>query len=164
MNSGRHGEFEWASATHDGYQASGVSRIERCIAIGSSRTWVCCDLAAGQSHDELLGYLHFGIGVSVEQIDTNDSRIEFLIQDEQTKRGLQFFGTMQAQLHDGWYCPAFGFREKNRVIEYQLNSINSVGGWVLSEVDAQLAIECSGKDFTLKNASDDTTFEWHSGR
>ena len=160
MESGAINSFEWASGAHDGYRVDGIPTIERCIAIGPNNTWVCCDLGIGSSEKSLFGFLHFGVGLVIKPFDGEGTGLDFLIQDDQAKRRLTFFGTSQAKVLEGWYCPAFGCRQKNSVIEYQLNSTNSIGGWVLSEIDAQLSLDCSAKNLILKNSLDDSRFEW----
>jgi len=160
--SGNSGEFDWAKATHDGYRSIGISRVERLIAIShKKKVWICCDIARGSSTNRLLGYLHLGPELTVNPKYEDGKLMGFTIGDNRITRSLRFFGTIGVRILDGWYCHAFGFRQKNTVVEYQLESINAFGGWLLCESDCEYSINCSSDGVDFKGSQGSPNFEWN---
>ncbi len=135
--------FRWASAWHDAYRKQGFPQVGRMLAVNDDTenpTWICIDClktskgrAANSDRQKVpIGYLHLAPSLAATE-DPNG----FLLSDGQSQRRLIFFGTDKVQLMEGWYCPAFGVRERSQVLVYQCKHSHSQPnspctlGWVL---------------------------------
>ncbi len=161
---GSRDQFDWASASHNGYRRFGINRMERVVASSSEHNvWVCADLAHGMPTGSLVGYLHFAYDIDVLEIPESDpAKRTLILDDHRQQRQMTFFGTEQTSIVDGWQCPAFGIRKKNPVIVYrQTEAVPRPMGWVLYDMDIELEIaESSTNRLVIKTNQPATTFDW----
>ncbi len=177
LQHGRADRFCWAQASHDGFRRMGVEKIDRLIGIEKGRFWYCFDRVR-HTNRRLNGFIHLAPDVEISKI--NDHQFEIICGN--TVNQICFVGIKQIELIDGWYCPEFGRREKNVVIEYEFadhsNSSNQankpgqfqIAGWWMLPNTAQdarideLTITTSNHEtqITLSSpASDDIhSFKW----
>ncbi len=142
--------FQWARASHDGYRHLAVKRIERMVAVGPSDLWICADIAYSIKNKRLLGYLHLSPQVSLTKLQpTSQGDLLFKAEDQHTMRIVRFFGCRNVSIEPGWYCPAFGVREQNSVLVYELNSTNTPGGWMLSRTEPMVEVVSNKNELTI---------------
>ncbi|MDG1873844.1 MAG: alginate lyase family protein [Mariniblastus sp.] len=144
LTSGQSQEFCWARASHDGYRHLGVNKIERMIAVKPAHALICTDVAFSNKQPSLFGYLHLSPDVSVKQVQSNrNGDLQFEIKNELTRRFIRFFGCQNVSIEQGWYCSAFGVREKNSIFIYEPSSIDIPSGWMLSLPDSAVEVVSS---------------------
>ncbi|MGI9517346.1 MAG: heparinase II/III domain-containing protein [Pirellulaceae bacterium] len=164
--SGRTGDVIWSMAAHDGYRRHGIPRLSRLVAAAADpRAWICVDFAPGNKSVELAAYLHIAPGILVESTGKNQlHQPEFVLDDGRARRRLGFFGTANVEIMEGWYCPAFGYREKNTVIVYRQSGARSQPlGWLLQPepVTCQLnRVAETQQTPSLRLELPQQTFEW----
>jgi uncharacterized heparinase superfamily protein len=121
--------FDWASATHNAYRRLGVPVVGRWVGCRAGGPWFVVDWAEGNGKHQLVSRLHLHPDVQAEQIELDRIRIcrEGLALNLQTLTP----GTLS--LKDGWYCPEFGQRQPNRVVEWAAaGPLPVTCGWVLT--------------------------------
>lgn len=165
--SGKMGGFDWATAQHDGYSSRGISQMQRLVAVNpGNHCWICIDNADDDARtngrESLIGYLHISPRVSIVPINSpdNDRKI-FQLNDKKNRRTIVIFGASEVEVVSGWYCPAFGFREQNKVITYrQTGPTSHPFGWILCRSAEEIqSIDSTRAGFSL-NGGPTCQFEW----
>jgi len=107
-------DVSWASATHNAYRHRNVRQVGRWIGCGAGDdSWLILDWAAGRGIHTLTNRLHLHPDVVVTQETTSAVRLE----REGVTRWLTGIGDGELSIAQGWYCPRFGVRVPNPVIE-----------------------------------------------
>ncbi len=124
-------DFRWASASHNAFRRHGLPNVFRLVGSQTSETknqfWYCLDLAKGSKKNigPLTGMLHFSPETSVIKRDEANFELEI----DEYRFALSFFGTTEVKTMPGWYCPQFGVRQENTVLQYAF-SPNQPAGWL----------------------------------
>jgi uncharacterized heparinase superfamily protein len=159
-NSGTQGNWSFAAAGHDSYKRSGFPIMERVVA-GDGQCWVCVDNAPpiGKAKGDLVGYLHLSPRLKISEEFERDGFGGFELHDGDTKRVLRFFGVDRCRLVSGWYCPRFGERICNQVIEYRQTAGKGLPiGWTLRPPN--FPNEISIEDEMLSINDSKSKFHW----
>lgn len=126
---GEAGAGHWASAAHNAYRRLGVHRVARWIRCDDEGGWLIVDAAFGRGSHELVNRLHLHPDVHVTRLSDVTVRLE----RAGVNRWVSAIGGGELSLVDGWYCPRFGERIVNRVIEVRLQpSLPAAVGWQFS--------------------------------
>jgi len=128
-----HGECDdvsWASATHNAYRHLGVAQVGRWIGCGAAdNAWLILDWAAGRGLHTLTNRLHLHPDVVV----TQETECTVRLEREGVVRWLTGIGAAELSLAQGWYCPRFGVRVPNPVIELRSHSgLPAALGWQIA--------------------------------
>jgi len=135
--------WNWASASHDGYEAHGVKELTRVVATNSG-CLVCADIVnslQNSTSKNFVGYLHFHPDVEVgELIQSGDSQFRLEVTSHGDNRSLEFFADL-ATIEKGWYCEEFGKRRAASVVRYVTPASSRFTAWILQESSNQCEIE-----------------------
>ena len=132
LKDGRNSAVNWASACHNAFRRLGVGNVSRLVAAEPGKFWYCVDHANGKgrthgkSGRSVSGFVHFSPQTSVNEVD--NGRFRVVIGENQFD--LSIFGASRVKTCTGWYCPEFGQRQANVVIEYVFAE-NIPAGWLL---------------------------------
>ncbi len=149
---------DWVVASHNGYRRQGCRCMTRLVAAGKQPFWLVADHAAASSSRSLVAYLHLAVDLRVQPLDDPHS---FLLQHQQQQRLLTFFGIQGVEISQGWYCKAFGFREKKSALVYDGLPGSSPAGWVLTPLSARPRVDVAKGRLKLTFPADsDFEFEW----
>lgn len=120
----------WASATHDAYRHLGVERVGRWIGCCAGGDWLIADWAAGRERRHtLINRMHLHPEVQVR----HESPTLLLLERNGVRRWLRALGSGRMQVVRGWYCPQFGERIANPVVELRTQAAPpAVLGWEFS--------------------------------
>ncbi|MEQ1903431.1 MAG: alginate lyase family protein [Pirellulaceae bacterium] len=122
-------EFSWVQVSHDGYRHLGISEIQRTVSSDRQGNVVVADLVRGATELPAIGYVHLAPEVTVRP---NGGDREWIVSRDGEERLLQFEGVDVVELADGWYCPAFGVRQRSSVIVYRRRTaVNALLIWRL---------------------------------
>ncbi len=137
--SGNETEFAWVQVSHDGYRHLGVLEIERTVGTDRRGNLVVADLARGTTDMPAIGYIHLAPDLNIRPND--GSGRDWIVSREGEERFLQFDGIDVVELADGWYCPAFGIRERSKVVVYRRNrAIGAPLSWRLIHRETNAAM------------------------
>lgn len=121
--------FHWARASHNAYRRLGVPRVGRWMACRRGGPWFCIDWAEGTERHELTNRLHLHPDVAVELVKNNEVHLNaagLLLR-------LYYLLPGEISVAKGWYCPEFGRRVGNSVIQWtSVTELPSVCGWYLA--------------------------------
>lgn len=127
--SGRAGERSWFDCNYCLVTGQHARRMFICC----PDYWLCIDnvfLAPGSSSNTAVeGWLHLSPSVKFAPL----SKLCFHLQSCSEQRYLHFWGSEPIAVYAGWYCPAFGVRERATVLSYPRNQQQKGFGWVLSK-------------------------------
>ena len=128
-SNGQENGFVWATASHNSYRELGIKKLARLVGIMANRFWYCLDRVESipPPSRRLTGFMHLSPDVQVATID--DFRFEILL--GKTRHELSFHGVKSVNIIESWYCPEFGLRLKNLVLEYEFEPAANVAGWLL---------------------------------
>ncbi len=122
-------EFSCAWAWHNAYRRLGVSRLGRWWACRPGGPWFCVERAEGKGRHELRGRLHLHPDVKVARQDPDACKLSRGAESAH----ISFFGPGRLELRSGWYCPEFGLRIKNTVLEWIVDAeLPACFGWQLA--------------------------------
>lgn len=151
---GQRSGADWAWARHNAYRSSGVPHHDRLV-VNWGSAWLCGDFCHTRRRPKLVGYLHLSPGLVVESLGER----RFAVGDQTTRRRLDFFGVDGVLIAEGWYCPAFGVRQRNQCLVYlQSAGSQSPLGWLLDDLDSPSSVEVDGERLFLRMGA--ATFEW----
>jgi len=127
---GEAGGFHWISAQHDAYRRLGVPAVRRVLGCHKDRIWFCIDYVPEfSSNHSLEGFLNFAPNVSINA-DIDQKLLEAQVGNQSVR--IEFLGTDQIRLGQGWYCYEFGKRKRTPVVVYTgQTQKSSVIGWYL---------------------------------
>ena len=127
--------WDWASASHNGYENWGVLKLKRLIAV-QLETLMCFDvpvLGSKLGADKLIGYVHLHPDLSVGEIEpAGDSCFRIGVHSEGVRRWL-IFHSDSVTLEKGWYCETFGQRKEGIVVRYVTNLPCKITGFILQK-------------------------------
>jgi uncharacterized heparinase superfamily protein len=152
LEHGRDGDFRWATGAHDAYRRLGVKKMSRLVGIKQSSFWYCVDRAETATPRNLSGFLHLAPNVQVTRID---DRFRLIFGDHECN--VSFFGVGEVKIVESWYCPEFGVRQQNLVLEYTFDSGLPLAGWFLLQEKQDpndLTHECLTLDVKRQSGSD----------
>jgi uncharacterized heparinase superfamily protein len=158
----QHG-FSWASASHDAYLRLGAGSIERLLVASDSGTWFCVDRVEQRAQHSVVGRLHFAPGIEAEKI----SSTEYRLRNGSVHRILRFAGTENIDTTSGWYCKAFGVRQRTTVIAYRLATNTDTMSWSLAPADAHPTLSVVARNdctaVVLRTQSEGPEYHWEFG-
>ncbi|MBL8849107.1 MAG: alginate lyase family protein [Planctomycetaceae bacterium] len=129
LHCGVAGGVSWASSTHNGYRPLGVSGVGRWIGCEAGGAWLIADWAVGSGSHTLVNRLHLHPEIRVTRHDAKTLQLD----RDGICRWLTAVGNGDLSLSEGWYCPEFGVRIANRVVEFRTQSaLPAALGWVLT--------------------------------
>lgn len=129
---GEHGNFKWCSGTHDAYRHIGVGETGRVVIAGMS-TWTVIDWIQSRRQHEMVSRVHLHPDCRVA-LGENPSESPSLcrVQFSEGNRTLEFLALGENKpewtVGDGWYCPKFGHRMPNKVLE--LTGVANGDAWI----------------------------------
>lgn len=158
---GKKNDWNWRSASHDGYRNRKVDSLERVLA-NQADSFICVDVAKrhrpNRPSTNLSGFLHFHPLIKVDDFKTEDGVTEiFLIMGNESKKLIVF--SQMASLETGWYCESFGKRETTCSVRYSSPVADNMIGWFLTQSDAEYQIEQSPDTVSIKIANH-SVFQW----
>ena len=154
--------WQWASASHDGYQQLGVGRLVRIVAL-SNNAVACfdhCSIEGRELSRNWIGYVHFHpeINLALDHSDPENRKFEFTASKAGTLKRLTVLAN-KATIEQGWYCTEFGKRLVSPVIRYNLTDTEEFLGWVLHE--ERISCEIVGSTCKLLTKIDGfESFRW----
>ncbi len=132
---GKNGEYSWAYGSHDAYRDLGLGQMSRLLAVDGDGQILVADWLrhAKQSHANLTGTIHLAPEIIITKDSSSEGR--FTLTKGGARRTLSFFGIQNVCVANGWYCPAFGLRQRQSVFVYSKNTDCLIPfGWQLGEV------------------------------
>ncbi len=127
--SGRAGERSWFDCTYRLATGHHAKRMFVCCA----DYWLCIDnvLFTPRScpNPVVEGWLHLSPSIVFAPL----SKFCCNLQRGSEQRYIHFWGSEPIATYGGWYCPAFGTRERSIVLSYPRTKEGKFFGWVLSK-------------------------------
>lgn len=121
--------FTWGTATHNAYRHLGVPVVGRWVACRPEFPWLIVDWALGSGTHKLVNRLHLHPDVTVRAV--RPDCVELSLDELQIY--VTAFGPGELRIDEGWYCPDFGNRIANRVLEWHYTgSLPAAVGWIMS--------------------------------
>ncbi len=121
--------FAWARATHNAYRHLRVPTVGRWIACRPALPWLIVDWAVGTGTHQLTNRLHLHPDVRVRSQSSLCVHLEL----DTTSYFLTGLGPGRLTIAEGWYCPAFGCRIRNAVLQWDVTCpLPAAVGWCLS--------------------------------
>lgn len=162
IQDGTDGSWQWASASHDGYQYFGVRQLERIVAL-SDKAVACFDQGALDGRGlsgSWVGYVHFHPDVELDLVhsDPANRTFQFSVSRSGIARNLTVCAN-EAVVEQGWFCPEFGKRQVASVIRYDLNETKDFLGWVLHDPTISCEIIDSQSDLLITMGGN-SQFRW----
>ena len=151
FQSGSSGNWQWASAAHDGYAKVGAQKLTRFVA-STPEIFACVDKAtlnAYHTNRKLVGYLHLHPDIKGSRPKkVGENRFELETEYNELKRFITFFAA-DVSFEQGWYCERFGDRRATTVIRYVTDLANSITGWIFQESPNACEIELRDDAFVI---------------
>jgi uncharacterized heparinase superfamily protein len=121
--------FAWARTTHNAYRHLRIPTVGRWIACRPEFPWLIVDWALGTGTHQLTNRLHLHPDVRVRSQTSQGVRLE-LGDASYFVTGL---GPGRLAIAEGWYCPEFGCRIRNAVLQWDVACrLPAAVGWCLS--------------------------------
>ena len=164
-NHGHQQDFYWArGAMRLPGSGNDCVELERVMAVSSDGSvWICVDRSVpsgNQSPAPLLSCLHHSPDLSLSWPDeSNEVLVE--ISDGTSRRRLTFFNAT-VTVGNGWYCPEFGLRQRNRVLISTRRDGQLPFGWIMHAVDEnEIAPTALPAGLSLRKSGELTVFDWN---
>jgi uncharacterized heparinase superfamily protein len=121
--------FAWARATHNAYRHLQVPAVGRWIACQSAFPWLIVDWAVGTGTHQLTNRLHLHPDVRVRSQTSQGVHLEL----DKASYFVTGLGTGRLTIAEGWYCPEFGRRFRNAILQWDVAcELPAAVGWCLS--------------------------------
>jgi uncharacterized heparinase superfamily protein len=141
-----------------------VHAVSRSIYCGDDAGWLIVDSAFGRGSHALVTRLHLHPDVRVTRLSDESVRLE----REGISRCVSILGGGVLSLGAGWYCPRFGERIANQVLELRLeSSLPATLGWQITrEIPPKaVALAMSGHGVSIRRggSAGESEFQlpWH---
>jgi hypothetical protein len=139
--------FTWGTATHNADRHLGVPVVGRWVACQAEFPWLIVDWASGAGTHTLVNRLHLHPDVAVRSVRADCVELGL---DEQ-RLYVTGFGPGELRINEGWYCPEFGVRIANRVLEWHYTgSLPAAVGWIVSAALPEHAPTLTWESQTLR--------------
>lgn len=146
LKSGRQGNFDCASASHNAYRRCKVSRVSRWIACRCGGPWIFVDSAHGRGRHRLDNRLHLHPHAQAKLADRDT--VEISIGEHVVHA--TFLSPGRLTIDRGWYCPQFGRRERSQVIRWSIQcETPAMCAWYLTwgEGNSAVRLEQAGERY-----------------
>lgn len=138
----------WAQASHNAYRHRGVPVVGRWI-LCRDDGWVIVDGAEGEGAHALVSRLHLHPDVLLTRLSDSSVKVE----RAGVVRCLSMIGRGELFVTSGWYCPRFGERLANRVVEAQFaGRLPAAVGWHITFGESSAAALAAASNAALRFA------------